>query len=299
MTKRFAIVLTIFFIFVQPLIAHADVIMGNDFYEKNKGKLEPLNRSFYVNGRNGRADARDEPGAASGMYGFVNGRIIEIAYVYNHKGTYWGIPPMGHAYARTGWFRMDELLLCYNSTDFEAEHDDELYNYNGDFEVLRTSEEFYVWQWPGSDREKIMYPVNEDTSLDDDNSIRGRYAYMDDDGREWVYVNIWHGSYGSSYRGTVNGWVCMSDPGNNSLPAFNPAPEPRAWVPGKTIDWRSEASPQGGSVSATNNARNNTAASANNSGNPESGFPILPVIIFSAFVVVSISAVAILLFRKR
>ena len=46
------------------------------------------------------------------------------------------------------------------------------------------------------------------------------YAYKDDEGREWVYIDtFWNDS-------DVTGWICASDPDNEAIPAFDPAPKP-------------------------------------------------------------------------
>ena len=244
MIKRITIILIILFLFMQPLTVYADVIMGNDFFFKHRDETEPLHRSFYVDSPDGFISVKEEPGARREILSFENGTIIRIAATYKHRGRYWGIPPMGHAYYFSGWFPMEELLMYYESNDFEAEHVDEFYDYTGDFYNISSAEEFYFWQWPGSDREKILYEVSEYYELDESNAIRAKYAYMDDEGREWVYVFIFDGyTAGLSRAGSADGWVCISDVSNNRIPAFFPAPEPRKWSPDDPYNWTGSTTP--------------------------------------------------------
>jgi len=305
MIKRFVIVLTVLFLFMPPLIVRADAVMGNDFEFKNRDKTEPLNRSFYVNGPNGRASAKEAPGSKTEVTSYENGRIIEIASVYRHRGTYWGITPMGHAYYMPGWFLMDDLLLYYDRKDFEDEHKDEFYDYTGDFEVLWTSEEFYIWRWPGSDRAIYKYEVDEYAGLDE-SAIHPKYAYMDENGREWVYIRIWDGFVASLSRyGSADGWVCMSDPSNNDIPAFNPAPESRKWTPGREVDWKSDYIPED---DPNNVIDDGTVGNIVGSTGAEATFhqskslvimPAMLLIIIPALVVSAGVVVLILVLRKR
>ena len=46
----------------------------------------------------------------------------------------------------------------------------------------------------------------------------GHIIFTDDEGRDWGYVSYFYG-----FR---DFWVCLNDPSNPNIPAFNPAPEP-------------------------------------------------------------------------
>jgi hypothetical protein len=97
------------------------------------------------------------------------------------------------------------------------------------------AEAFYLWQWPGADREKINYFVDDYL---DESAFRSRYAFMDDQGREWVYTIIWDGNFGGMIRdGSAEGWVCMSDLYNDQMPSFYPAPAPVTWSPDSPAIW--------------------------------------------------------------
>jgi len=230
MIKRFFIVFAVVFLLMPALTARADVVYGNEFLSRHSNKTEPLNCSFYVHGVDGYVSAKKAPNSKAEVYKYENGITIRIAATYKHNGKYWGVTPGGHGPAPV-WVPMDQLLTCYSYTDFEIENKDKLYDFTGSFDALRASEEFYVWQWPGSDQDKIHY-FTDNSDIKDVHALRAKYAYMDDTGREWVYIIIWQGYGGGlSHFGSAEGWICISDPKNSEIPAFYPAPEPRKWSP--------------------------------------------------------------------
>ena len=252
--KRFFVII-IFAVFLMfPLVAHADVVMGNDFLDKNSEKTEPLGRMFQVNGVNGNLSSTEKPGSSKVIETYENGSLILIGNTYLHKNKYWGIPPISHSYWMSGWLPMDELLMVYGRIDFETEYQNELYDYSGSVDVLLSANRFYLWQWPGSDREKQLYDY-----MDlDESAIKTGHAYMDDEGREWVFVSLWGGPTlgGLSMTGASDGWVCLSDLDNSQIPAFHPAPEPIQWVHGEEPDWYG-TSPQTSSGGADNSSTSN------------------------------------------
>ncbi|MCL1895674.1 MAG: hypothetical protein FWG03_03915 [Clostridiales bacterium] len=228
MIRRFVIALAAVFLFALPLAAYADVVFGNDFLDKHRDKTEPVGRSFIVDGPDGYVSVKVKPGSEKEEIRIDNGAIVHIVAVYKHKGAYWGITPSNHAYYYCGWFPMDELLVYYDSADFAFEHSGEFYEYTGDFDKVLAAEGFYIWQWPGADREKINY-INEYL---EPGALKTEYAWMDGEGNEWIYLLIWGGySTHGGYSDAAEGWVCINDPQNGNIPAFNPAPEPSPWSP--------------------------------------------------------------------
>src|SRR5215469_2087459 len=59
-------------------------------------------------------------------------------------------------------------------------------------------------------------------------------TYKDSEGREWGKVGYYADVGGGSY---VSGWVCLGDPGNSDIPAFNPAPKPKKWSPDDIVKY--------------------------------------------------------------
>jgi hypothetical protein len=60
------------------------------------------------------------------------------------------------------------------------------------------------------------------TGLNAGNAAASTY-YTDPQGRVWGFIGYLYG-----HR---NIWVCLSDPLNSDIPAFNPAPPPTPWEP--------------------------------------------------------------------
>ena len=272
MAKRIVTILALMCLFMLPLSAYADVVMGNDFFYKNVNKTVPVDQTFTVNSPSGQISAKEKPGSASEVYSLDNGTVVRIKAAYRHKGAYWGIPPESHSNQAWGWLPMDELLTWYSLNDFLDVHLDEFYDYAGGFDGLCAAGDYYIWQWPGSDREKVHYFVDDYEGLDDPGAYRARYAWLDGEGREWLYTIIFDGGGGGLSRfGSIDGWICIDDPQNDQIPAFNPAPEPALW------------SPPDGSGSA-------------GQGGSGSGFPLPLLIVIIAAVA---AAVLILILRRR
>jgi hypothetical protein len=210
----------------MPFTAHADVVMGNDFAERNNNHLVYLNRTFIVESPRGYVIQRKRPGSI-GTIGdkYNNGELIYISATILYNGNYWGVLPYSHTHSPPGWIKMDELLLTYASSDFWNENFNSFYKYTGNFEAFLEAEELVFWQWPGSDREKKV--IENIFTEEQMNTVRIDRTYKDEDGREWIYAWIddgWRDGYG--------GWINLTDPGNiNDLSPFKPAPEPVKWVP--------------------------------------------------------------------
>jgi len=231
MKRLFPIVLIAIVFLMSALIpAYADVVWSNAFLEQNRNKTIQVDRRFYANGPRGHINLLEKPGIGKVMATYENGKHITIGHAYRHMGKYWGIPPVDHTSGTMGWVPMDQLLLFYDNIDFLNDHRDEVHDFNGSLDFLLEADSFYLWRWPGSDREKRFFDSSE--WHPDDSDVAGRYLYIDSEGREWVYVLIWWGIEPAPPGGhPATGWVCSDDPGNGRIPAFNPAPEPVIWSP--------------------------------------------------------------------
>jgi len=246
MRKRLlSIVLSVVVIMATPLTASADAVWGNDFFDRNKDRTEPIgegnNRSkrFCVNSPAGFVVPKLEPGSdkvinsyRSIQYGggtvhlLINGDIVSIVATYLHNGEYWGVLDFSHDYTRPGWIKMDELLLLYEKYDFEEENKDAFYEYTGSYRTVINAKRVVLWTWPGSDREKTVYGESWGRADYDPSRFADvDYAYRDRNGRVWGKTT-W-----------TRDWVCLSDPENSDIPAFNPAPPSKKWTPDGTFDW--------------------------------------------------------------
>lgn len=285
-----AIILSLTF----PLFySHADVIVepDNDFYTRNAGRCEMLFRGFCVNGKDGFVVFRTEPGASDEVARINNGAVVYIQYTYDHHGEIWGVTGFdwSDTYNRwaSGWAPMDQLLLMYDYISFAEDHESELLNFNGNCDALIEAKNIVCWTWPGSGEYTwILESPYKDNLIDIEWMREGRYnhvtrSYEDGDGRVWVFIQ------GAGIR---NQWVCLSDPSNIDIPAFNPAPET---VLGPAVDI----------IQETNNHRDESAVPKPvRSGGEQLGRrglppPVLIIILVAALVAVTI--VLIRVFWKR
>jgi len=250
MSKRFFIILAVIFLLTPPLTVYADVVFSNAFLSKNKDKTEQLGNAysgikFCVNSPLGYVIPRDEPGSKNGVstteysyrgaspdgrndksytfsdivFVFLNGETVYITNTFLYNGQYWGVMSPSHTYQPPGWILMDDLLLVYSRSDFETENENNFYSYTGNYDAVLSAEKLVEWQWPGSDQEKkIIY----------DNIPKYanvQFAYKDKDGREWG-------------KTTYDGWwICLNDPENDKIPAFNPSAKAAKWSPDGDIHW--------------------------------------------------------------
>lgn len=213
-----------------PFSAHADVLVepNNDFYSRHRNEMTSLNRSFYANGESGSVSLKKAPDSKSEVTVIKNGEVLNIMFTYNHKGEAWGVTELymqdvPYGQWPTGWIPMNQLLLVYDFISFAEEHKDEFYPYAGSYEALKTAQEIVLWSWPGSGNTPKLLHATPREAISSDESFSFSHAYKDDQGREWGFIGYWYG-----YR---NVWVCISDPANSGIPAFNPAPQPQLWQP--------------------------------------------------------------------
>ena len=214
------LLLMVSLLLIFPLAARADMIAEpkNDFYDRNSADCIYLNRSFYANGKGGSVSLKKEPGSKAETAVIENGEALYIMVTYNHKGEIWGVAQMYTRY-ETGWVPMEQLLLVYDYISFEEEYKNEIYEYTGSDGTLENAKKLMVWSWPGSGS---MRQVDGPLSASGyGGPLDIPRAYKDSEGREWVFLSYWYG--------IRNEWVCLSDPENGEIPAFNPAPEPELW----------------------------------------------------------------------
>jgi len=191
--------------------------------------MEHLNRRFYANGENGYVSVKKEPGSRNEVAVIENGKICWIQFTYSHNGEDWGITKsyisadeisFGDGVWVTGWIPMSQLLLAYDYISFDSEYSHEYYTYDGSYEAVKEAEKIVFWAWPGSGlvtgsiiKEHLPPGIEEYF----DESI----TYKDERGREWGFIG-----YAWGHR---NAWVCLDNPENEEIEAFNPPPGPELW----------------------------------------------------------------------
>ena len=213
MKKRVFALVTILFLLMPALVAHADVVIEveNDFYKQHQSQIVYLGRSFAANGADGSVPVKKAPAAGNDIAKLQNGEVVNIQYSCLYGGDFWGF-----TFEYSGWIKLDQMLVLYDYVAFEEEHSEELYSYSGTFTQIKETRAAVAWAWPGSGNPLWTY---EDFNTE---NLRVSYTYRDNEGREWGFITYLNGGR--------NIWICLSEPLNRDMPAFNPAPEPMPWV---------------------------------------------------------------------
>ncbi|MCL1823606.1 MAG: hypothetical protein FWG44_05330 [Oscillospiraceae bacterium] len=216
--KKCILTLTaVFFLLTCSLTVYADVLIEpvNNFYELHKRNILRLDRAFTVNGESGYAHVKKEPGAKNDLSKIENNKTIFISYSCLYDGDFWGYT-FGYNTGHAGWIKMNQLLVLYDYIAFEEDHADEFYRYEGDYGEIKETDSAFSWAFPGADAPEWTF---QDLDM---NNFRVNHAYTDEYDREWGFVSYLYGSR--------NIWVCLSEPLNQELPAYNAAHEPIPWV---------------------------------------------------------------------
>ncbi|MDR0324502.1 MAG: hypothetical protein LBI19_00215 [Oscillospiraceae bacterium] len=219
MTKRIFILLAVCFLLLPALPALADLLFepDNSFFARNQQDCIPLNRSFYANGSNGYVSVKTEPDSKAEVTKLKNGSLLRAYYTYTQNRDTWVYLENYGDDRMSGWVPMDQLALKYDYISFEEEHGGDFYQYMDSYRAVRRAETLVFWTWPGSGEFTYGDPATLSMWLTVDK------AYRDTDGRVWGFIR-------HSY-GVRNVWLCLFDPSNDSIPAFNPEPVPELVPP--------------------------------------------------------------------
>ena len=274
MIRRNIFILTVFFLIASSLAVNADVIPmtpGNMFYFQHEKECVSVSRNFYANGESGSVSIKEVPGSDKEIDVIKNNNYFYVRYAYDHNGESWGFVeyPLERRWI-SGWVLMSQLLLEYDQKSFVEEHGNEFYPYPGSLEALRPAGKIFLWSWPGSGNLFWSKRAVEAENIVNNNIS---HAYKDKQGQEWVFIKLFqYGNNALDYH--FNVWICISDPSNDAIPAFNP-PRPMPWPP----------------------AAKNIQSAETNTPNEETPEPILITIILVA-VLVSGTAILIRIFWK-
>jgi hypothetical protein len=186
-------------------IAYADVIWepDDDFYKKNAEFCEYEGRNYTVNSREGSVKVQKSPQSTKLIDTVENGVTLYVSFTYTDRGgKAWGVVELDDD--RTGWLLMKNLAVVYDSISFKKDHADEFKKYNDEFTSYDTQEDIIFWSFPGSGEisARVSGIRKGDMSIS--------YTYTDVDGRLWGYVGYYQAS---------KGWICISDPMNEAIPA--------------------------------------------------------------------------------
>ena len=223
MTKRFIILLSACFLLSSLPAVQADLLPPSGIVDPNRKPIN-IDRFFGIDDESDSVPVKIEPGSEDVIVVPENGNLYHISPSYNYRGVSWGFTEQGISSRDwlNDWLPMNQLLLRYDHASFIEEYKDKFYPYVGNYEELKTAKRIVLWSWPGSG---VMYGSYDAETI---GNIKISNAYMDKNGRQWVFAdNVEYGDF-------VNVWICLSDPSNEVIPAFNP-PRPMPWSPAKTI----------------------------------------------------------------
>lgn len=184
------------------------------------------NRNYFTNGKLGYLYVIDDPEKETIVDALENGVRVFVSFTYvNREGEEWGVIQYeqgddgqivpSYRYAeddsiKTGWIRMEELSLIYDSEEFKKDHEGEIRDNDGSVEIqLEPGEELQYWSYPGSGN------IIENTPDADKPTIA--QIYTDEDGEQWGYVNY--------HYGIRDAWVCITRPSAVDLPVRVPSPQ--------------------------------------------------------------------------
>jgi len=235
MLRRFVLVVAVVLFLLPSVVVHADVMVGNDFSMTHSDKLEYPNREqFYVNAPDGYTYLCEEPGSGIISRTLLNGTEVSISKIYKYNGKYWGcMHVQTHGFYEPGWIKMEHLYIVYTGWDFYNENADKIIETSIGSDIIINTSSPVVWEWPGSDKPKTIVDF-----AGRKNGAMISYVYIDDFGRTWVYGHIMYED--DRYVRPLfyfTGWICLDDPENADIPAFNPAPEPIKWYYNAGPEW--------------------------------------------------------------
>lgn len=202
--------------------AFADVIWTpeDDFYTKHADECTDLNRSYYANSPEGHVGIYTEPDG-NWLADAQNGARLSVSFTYDAFGTTWGLvehdvgtdPKNYLNYAdgktsSTGWVDMEQLTLIYDTQSFTDEYGADFTAYDGKFDTLLSSDDqrVIVWTYPGSGEINTDFAALDPAYAE---KMEIDEQWTDAGGRVWGSVSYYMGA---------RGWVCLSDPGNETLP---------------------------------------------------------------------------------
>ncbi len=177
----------------------ADVIIEpvDDFFKLHEKECTyNNNRMYIVNTEAGHAYLYTAPLSGVTLGGFSNGEQVMISWTWTDaSGALWGIRARD-----SGWFRMDDLTVIYDSFSFVADHEAELTSFEKGSVTIEAdrSKPVLIWKYPGHRTGSMGEFVSGDVT---DGVSK---VYTDKKGNEWGYI--------SYYYGSRNVWISLTDP---------------------------------------------------------------------------------------
>ncbi len=206
MKRKFALLLALCLLF--SVAVQADVIWepDDDFYWKHSDECDHYGRSHIINSPDGYLELLNKP-EGSVVTTAQNGEAYYIHFTY--ADGKWGLVEFDDG--STVWLQMDKTVLKYDNSSFLEEYAAAFYEDDGALEEmlqnLTEEDPVYEYSYPGVGKTGSYIPAK---YLLEDENFNLRNLFLDENGLVWGYVGYFMGH---------RGWICLSDPTNDSLPA--------------------------------------------------------------------------------
>ncbi len=196
----FALVCLSLLSFALPAFADVIVEPGDDFFRTHKTDCRYNEyRRYIVNTDVGYAYLYVNPETDRTVRSYANGETVSINWIYTApNGETFGISNPQASNSTTGWFRMADLTVIYDSISFMEAHAWQMSTYEKGSLTIEASPEKPVTMW--------VYPGKKGTDafMDFDVATYIEKTYTDESGTEWGYIPY--------YMGRRHVWVSITDP---------------------------------------------------------------------------------------
>ena len=206
-----------------PVLADVIDVPNNSFLENNLDQCEYTRRSYTINAPEGGTRIYQEPESNVVLATIQNGETFFVDWTYQNE---WGIVSWSEGekgavqdwQGKYGWIKLSDTFVVYDNLSFTADHSEEFFYdeaLSKDFtEKFEPDMTLYFYKYPGAGEWNSTLELTKENYED----IRGNFGfssfYEDPEGRIWGYVGYYWGQ---------RDWLCLSDPTNDSIPAFGGA----------------------------------------------------------------------------
>ena len=205
--KLLALCLALMMLSALTLPAAADIIIepSNLFYATHRDKCEYLRvRHYLTNTAEGYVYLYQSPDNTLTVKSYPNGEKVALTWLYTAPdGEEWGM-----LYDESGWFRLSDLSLVYDSREFLKDNEDKCVPYEkGDAEAINGSNASPVisWTYPGGEKEEYRITNGDVTEF------VGK-TYTDANGTVWGHIGYMYGMR--------DFWVCLTAPYDESVGGY-------------------------------------------------------------------------------
>ena len=205
--KLLSLVLVCLMLTALAIPAAADIIVepGNLFYATHNKECEYLRVRHYVaNSEDGYVYLFQSPDNAMTVQSYPNGEEVAVTWLYTAPdGAQWGM-----ILDESGWIRLSDWSLVYDSREFLKDHEAECVPFASEdaAEIPATEEKPVIaWSYPGGDRAEY--------TLSNGNVAHFvSQTYTDSNGTVWGYIGYMYGMR--------DFWVCLTAPYDESVGGY-------------------------------------------------------------------------------